>query len=130
MSFINTVDVLGDNVVADSIINGTITEFRDDNVNKIGVGVFYNCKKLILVDVPNVTSIESVACFGASKLHTLILRANSVCTLANTVGLYDTPMYYGNGGIYVPDNLVDQYKSATNWSTFANTIKPLSELEE
>ena len=35
-----------------------------------------------------------------------------------------------DGYIYVPDSLVENYKSATNWSTYATQIKPLSELEE
>ena len=34
----------------------------------------------------------------------------------------------GIGYIYVPDTLVEQYKSATNWSVYADFIKPLSEL--
>ena len=36
----------------------------------------------------------------------------------------------GTGYIYVQDNLVEQYKSATNWSTYADQIKPLSELPQ
>ena len=39
--------------------------------------------------------------------------------------------YIGNSAkpatIYVPDNLVDAYKEATNWSNFASVIYPLSE---
>lgn len=35
----------------------------------------------------------------------------------------------GSCGIYVPNELVEQYKSATNWSTYASQIKPISELE-
>lgn len=36
----------------------------------------------------------------------------------------------GTGFVYVPDNLVDEYKSATNWTTVADQIKPLSELPQ
>jgi hypothetical protein len=32
--------------------------------------------------------------------------------------------------IYVPDALVNSYKSASNWSTYADRIKGLSELPE
>lgn len=31
---------------------------------------------------------------------------------------------------YVPDNLVDSYKAATNWSTYASQIRPISELAD
>lgn len=40
-----------------------------------------------------------------------------------------TKIASGTGYVYVPDELVEEYKVATNWSTFANQIKPLSELE-
>jgi hypothetical protein len=36
----------------------------------------------------------------------------------------------GTGFVYVPDNLVEKYKTATNWSTYASQIKPMSELPE
>jgi hypothetical protein len=129
MGFVNTVDVLGDDVVVDSIIEGTITEFRDDTITKIGAGKFYACKNLKLVDLPNVTDIGSVAFFGSTALETLILRKNAVCTLGANA-LFNTGFWNGRGHIYVPDNLVATYKLATNWSEFAAKIKPLSELEE
>jgi hypothetical protein len=33
------------------------------------------------------------------------------------------------GAIYVPDESVETYKSATNWSIYADQIKPLSEYQ-
>lgn len=36
----------------------------------------------------------------------------------------------GTGFIYVPDALVESYKTATNWSTYADQILPLSEYVE
>ena len=35
-----------------------------------------------------------------------------------------------DGRIYVPDDMVDTLKSATNWSTYADIIVPLSTLKE
>ena len=35
-----------------------------------------------------------------------------------------------NAIIYVPDALVNDYKAATNWSTYADRIKGISELPE
>ena len=32
----------------------------------------------------------------------------------------------GTAFIYVPDNLVDSYKAAENWSKYANQIKPIN----
>lgn len=59
------------------------------------------------------------------NLKTLIIRTpDQVCELVNNYLTTDThPLV----NIYVPDNLVDQYKIATNWISVADRIKPLSE---
>jgi len=45
---------------------------------------------------------------------------------ALTAGLGTTPIGSGKGKIYVPDDLVSEYKNNTNWSTYASYIAPLS----
>lgn len=59
--FINTIDILGDEVVAGKIVDGSIDEFNDNVVTKIGAGVFSYCSNLLSVNVPNVTVIENNA---------------------------------------------------------------------
>ena len=88
-----------------------------------------NCKALEIVDLPSTTKFFSSVFYDCVNLHTLILRANVVCAMSNINVLYNTAIEKGNGYIYVPDNLVDSYKSASNWSNFANQIKPLSEVD-
>ena len=39
--FINTIDVLGDDAVIDSIIDRTITEFKDNTLTTIGQYAFF-----------------------------------------------------------------------------------------
>lgn len=51
--FINTIEVLGDDAVCDSIIERTITEFKDDNLTEIGDYAFSGCTELTVVDCPN-----------------------------------------------------------------------------
>ena len=112
-------------------------------------GTFGDTKSLISLTLPLVTrlnyyntfygssikkldtsSVEIIGDFaGASNLETLILRSTTICTLTSANGFSDTKIAAGTGYIYVPDNLVDSYKTATNWVTFANQIKPISELE-
>lgn len=121
--FINTIDVLGDDVVIDSIIQRTITVFRDDSVKKVGNGAFYGCGALNIVDLPSVTTIDSDAFNECIALNALILRSDSVATLSNTNALTGTQIALGTGYIYVPNSLVDSYKSATNWSTFSEQIR-------
>ena len=53
-----------------------------------------------------------------------------MCVLADKDAFQGTLIASGNGYIYVPDELIEQYKTATNWSVYANQIKPLSEYVE
>jgi hypothetical protein len=69
--FINTVDVLGDTAVMDSLIERTITEFKDDKVTVLGNGALAMCKELKTVSIPNVTMIQSDAIRGGDSLETV-----------------------------------------------------------
>ena len=56
--FINTIDVLGDDAVIDSIINRTIAEFKDDRIETVRDYAFYQCSNLTEVDLPSATSVK------------------------------------------------------------------------
>lgn len=99
------------------------------SVKTTGTQGIRNCKKLTRVDFGAVTNIGALTLDSCSLLDTLIVRTSSVCTLGNTSALSGTKIASGTGYIYVQDTLVDSYKSASNWSTYANQIKGLSELE-
>ena len=73
-------------------------------------------------------------------LTTLILRnTTQVCTLASTSAFTSCYHYHGtvhstynpdglkDGYIYVPASLIDSYKAATNWSTFATQFRALED---
>lgn len=59
--FVNTIDLLGDNVVMDSVIDRSITEFKDNQITYIGSGAFNSCSELTAIDTPNVTGIGEYA---------------------------------------------------------------------
>ena len=81
---------------------------------------------LIRIDLSAVTVIN-VAFKSCSRLTTVIIRNTAtVASLTSTNAFSGTSKAY----FYVPDNLVEEYKSATNWSTYADRIKPLSEVPE
>ena len=86
---------------------------------------FHSCNNLIIMNLPECTSIGDYAFYNCSGLITLILRANQVVNISSR-SLGNVPATYNEGNIYVPDNLVDSYKTATNWSRCR--IKPLSSL--
>lgn len=100
------------------------------SVKTTGTQGIRNCKKLTRVDFGAVTNIGALTLDSCSLLDTLIVRTSSVCTLGNTSALSGTKIASGTGYIYVLDTLIDQYKQATNWSSFASQIKPISELGE
>ena len=94
----------------------------------IEYNAFTSCTSLTTVNLPECTSIGNTAFAGCTNLTTIILSNNQVVTLRNINAFNNSPIKNGIGYVYVPDNLVDSYKSDTNWSTYANQIKPLSEL--
>lgn len=100
------------------------------NVKNLGTECFYGDRSIVNIELPSVTSIAKGAFASATGLETLIIRTSQVCTLVNTSALSSTKIANGEGFVYVPNELVDSYKSATNWSTYADQIKGISELEE
>ena len=92
----------------------------------IGGSAFYSCSKLTTADFPVATSIGSSAFRTCSKLKSLLLRGNNVCTLNKNV-FVSTPISSGTGYIYVPSALIEKYKTATNWSTYAAQFRALED---
>ena len=99
-------------------------------VTNVANDAFYENENLKSVDFYSKVTIATHAFVFCSVLETVILRSETMCTLSGIGVFSSTPIESGTGYIYVPDNLVDSYKSATNWSTYASQIKPISELEE
>ena len=121
-------------------------------VTSIGSSAFYNCSKLTTADFPVATSIDNYAFSACSKLTTadfpavtrisdhafynctalttLILRSGTMATLSNKNAFKGTLIASGTGYIYVPAALVDAYKAATNWSTYANQIRAIEDYPE
>lgn len=92
---------------------------------------FYNCTKLKHADLGQAGSIAAQAFNACSALTELILRkTDSICTLSNVNGVNNSPIGQGTGYVYVPAALVDTYKTATNWSTFANQIRAIEDYPE
>lgn len=169
--FVNTIDLLGDDVVFSKIVDKTITEFKDNVITSVGFYAFANFNNLTSVDLPNVTNIGGSAFFSCkalatvkfpfvttigedsftsctnltiadfssitsignrafsncNKLASLILRGATIPTLPDRFVMNYTLIVNGIGYIYVPRALVDTYKSATNWSTYANQFRALED---
>ena len=131
--------------------NSAIQQADFPLVTTIGDGCFRQARNLRSANLPLVTALPAeafrestiqTADFSAVKninrtaftdcrsFGTLIIRTPSVCVISDiSVALRGSKIAAGTGYIYVPDNLVDSYKAATNWVALANQIKPISALE-
>lgn len=99
---------------------------------------FYNCPSLITVDMgiigvsfPNYRvsgqSRSSLFC-ACPNLTTLIIRNNSVLSLLHDDIVDPLDIGGSNVTLYVPDAIVNDYKTAAGWSNISNQIKGISEL--
>ena len=107
-------------------LNRTIEIYNDNIITNIGSYAFHNCTLLTTVNLSNVTSIESRAFYNCSSLTSFTLSGSTVCELINSNAFDSTPIESGSGYIYVPAELVDTYKAANNWSTYANHIRAIN----
>ena len=148
---INSIQV-GDTNFKD-LVERTITSVDDDTITVVGDNAFRNCNKLTSVKLKSATYLYRYSfqeCYKLTKvdlylvgtireqsfwynqlLDTLIIRTNQVCTLSNTNAFTSTPIATSTteGYIYVPLSLVDDYRNATNWTTYKSKIMPIDLLE-
>lgn len=80
-------------------------------------------------DFGSLSSIGNLA-FWTTPLETLIIRSETVCSLSNTNCLGGTSIAKGTGYLYVPSALVDEYKSATNWTAYSAQIRAIEDYPE
>lgn len=99
------------------------------NVKTIGTYAFYwdiNCEEIDISLNENADSIDNGAFFNNEKLSKLTLRGTTLIPLKNANALGGTLIASGEGKIYVDPSMVDTYKTATNWSNFADVIEAIS----
>ena len=101
--------------------------------------MFRYCYALKTVDMPKITNIVANMFGDCRVLTTLILRSSTLCTLANTSAFSNcyhltgttNSQYNPNGAkdcyIYVPAALIDSYKAASNWSTYASQFRAIED---
>ena len=86
------------------------------------------CSAITKADFSNLQTIRYSTFYNNKKLVALIIRRHAVTTLDNTTNvLKNTPIESGTGYIYVPSDMVSSYKSATNWSTYADQIRAIED---
>ena len=87
---------------------------------------FSYCNSLETVILPNLSSFGGNSAFSYSvKLETLVIGGKKVVPNKGSSLFEGTKIASNNGYIYVPYSLVNEYKSATNWSAYASIIVPI-----
>lgn len=98
------------------------------NTNYVSSYSFQNCTSLKKVDLHRVETIATNAFNGATKFETLIIRTDTVPTLGGTNAFTNTKIKSGGTGyIYVKAAMIDQFKAATNWSSFASQFRAIED---
>ena len=119
-----------------AFVGSTISKIKLPSVETMSAasnydGIFSYCTNLVLVDLgENCSSIGNES-FGryvgtSGKNITLICRATIPPTLGGAI-INKGWVFATIGEMYVPDDSVEAYKTATNWSAYANIILPLSQ---
>ena len=110
-------------ISSSAFYNSGLTSANFSLVTSVDSSAFYNCKSLSSVKLPKVKSISSGAFSNCSSMASAIVGTElddetAICTLGSTNSFPSSI-----GAIYVPYNLQDKYKTATNWSSFADKIQ-------
>lgn len=108
----------------------SLTTLNLPKVTRIATNSFKNCTSLVSIDLPSLTEIQWAPFDGCSSLTAVILRSPTLCTINVNTTFNNTPIASGTGYIYVPKSLVEEYKQATNWTTYADQIRAIEDYPE
>lgn len=117
----------------------SLKEISLPSITSLSNSALRHCDNLKKIDLgEGLSNISDKSTFEYNvSLDTFILRRTTepvrLTDYAYSSGegcFNNTPIASGTGYIYVPDELVEDYKAATNWSNYGDQIKPISELEE
>lgn len=114
--------------IGGSAFNGcssmALTSLKLPQCATIGDYAFYGCKSMKSIELPStMTSIGATAFQYCTGLTRVSIAADTPPSLGSTA-FANCPALTS---IYVPDESVEVYKTATNWSAYANIILPLSQ---
>ena len=92
-----------------------------NGVESIAENAFFQCVNLTSIDIPaSVMSIEAMSFRGCQSLKAVYFTSHStVPTLVDSSAFGAIP---DDCEFFVPAALVDEWKAATNWSTYASQI--------
>lgn len=115
---------MGD-LTADSPKYINLPEFVDQYTTRRRM--FGNNKVIQKVWLPKVTNIQYKDFNGCTAFVALILAKTTLVPLTDINAFENSTVATGTGYIYVPSALVSEYKTATNWVTYASQIRAIED---
>ena len=113
--------------ITDAIMTRTITNYSNSRISSLGNYALCQCESLSSVDLKSVTTIGRYGMYGCENLSSLIIRGSTVCVLFHLEAISASGISSKNGFIYVPSDLVESYKTATNWTRYASQFRALED---
>lgn len=101
-----------------------LTHIEIPNATSLGTNVFQSSPSLLSVILKNVTSIGASTCATCSVFNAFVCLATIPPTMTGSNHFAYSSKYY----IYVPDESLEAYKTATKWSGYASRTRGISEL--
>lgn len=130
---LSTVDVSNVSGIGQRTFRGceSLTSINLPKAEVLGLSAFSSCSNLAKADLGSCKRFYEGSQFQfCNKLTTLIIRTNTVCSMASQSAISNTPFtntYGDQGYLYVPRVLVDEYKNATNWTVYADHIRAIED---
>lgn len=104
-----------------------ISIFSFPELSYVYAGAFSYCTSLEIASLPKLRVMQNSCFYSCTNLKTVIIgiETSSICTLNGSNAFYNT---HSMLTIYVPDSLITNYQTATNWTYYSSRIKGISEL--
>lgn len=114
------------------LLCSSLTEAVFPKCYHIDAQAFAKAESITKIDIGrNLTAsggtISNYAFNACASLSALVLRCEQAYALIGANAFTGTPIADGTGYIYVPQSLVSEYQSATNWSTYADQIRAIED---
>lgn len=145
-SEIESIESGGNDDLFNALVDNSITGKVVTNVTRIRRYVLSYAENITEIEALQVTTIDNNAiyfcsatkvtltnpdigelAFAGSKITALILKGSRVSNLQGTRVFVTTPIEKKTGYIYVPRDLIEQYKVATNWVTYATQFRAIED---
>lgn len=96
-------------------------------LTEVTTNMFMSCSSLVKIKLPVLQNINYNGFAYSGSFEILILPNTQMCTLSNGNAFRNTKIAYGTGYIYVPQILIEDYKTATNWVTYAEQFRAIED---